>query len=101
MQGLVSLEGRLQKEYLLLAFDPFTFGIGSRLLIAVRLVQLHHLVDALLVLHFDLEFELQLMEHTGYLSSGMGCVSLDKVKVCERPGLGSSRIVTGKLWTCR
>jgi hypothetical protein len=63
MQFLVSLQCLLQEKNLLLAFHSASSGIGFTLPVAFHAIKLNHFLNALEVLLFDLELELDLREH--------------------------------------
>ena len=58
MQCFVALERRLEELDLAVALDALALRVGAGLLVTVGLVELGHLVDALFVLHLDLELVL-------------------------------------------
>ena len=79
MRVFVTFESSLQELNLFFTLHAFAFCIRTRLLIAVSLVEFDHLLDTLLVLHFNLQFEFKLMKHAGDLRGGVGGVGLDQV----------------------
>lgn len=91
---LVTLEGGLEELNLAFALDLFGLCVRARLLIAVGLVEFGHLIDTLLVLHLNLEFEFELMKHAGDLFRSVWGVGLDEVEVAVRlwfGGVGGAR----------
>ena len=58
MQRFVALERGLEELDLAVALDALALRVSAGLLVAVGLVELGHLVDALFVLHLNLELVL-------------------------------------------
>jgi hypothetical protein len=90
MEVLVAFESGLKELNLLLALNTLALCICARFLVTVCLIKFRHLVDALLVLHFDLYFELELMKHARYLWGCKGGICFDKIEVCVLLGLGNT-----------
>lgn len=79
VQLFIPLECLFEESYLLLALDLPGCGIGTALLVAFHLVQLHHLLDALQVLLLDIQFKLDLREHELDARPKVGCIIFDQV----------------------
>ena len=81
MEILIPLERTLQQLDLALALDALGLRVLPALLVAVGLVELGHLIDRLLVLHLDLQLELELVQHLADLGRGQRRVGLDQVEL--------------------
>ena len=94
---LVPLEGLPQKLDLGPTLVTPRLSVGLALLVSLHLVELHHLVDALEVLLFYVELELDLREHELDARPEIGRVEFDKV--CGRQHCpGPSSLATYRAW---
>jgi len=79
MQVLIALEGGGEKLNRLVTLYLLVLSIQAALLVAIGIICPLHEIKALLVLTFDLELELELMEHTLDLGGCVWCICLDEV----------------------
>ena len=91
VQVLVASQCSCQKLYLLVTLDPSAFSVLPALSIAVHLIQLRHLLNAILILLFHAQLKFQLRKHELNSWAQVYGVVLDKVcksqlKSCEVTG---------------
>lgn len=79
MQVLVALEGGGEELNRLVTLYFLVLSIQATLLVTIGIICPLHEIKALLVLTFDLELELELVEHTLDLGGCVRCVRLDEV----------------------
>lgn len=79
MQILVALEGSGEELDRLVTLYLLILSIQAALLVTICIICPLHEIKALLVLTFDLELELELVEHALDLGGCVRCVCLDEV----------------------
>jgi hypothetical protein len=79
MEILVALEGSGEELNRFVTLYLLILSVQAALLVTIGIICPLHEIEALLVLAFDLELELELVEHALDLGGCVRCVCLDEV----------------------